>query len=319
MKRILVLCVLAALFALSLAVNAQQPQGAAAPATGPKVIEAEKLKDNLFVLRWAPGGPNGGGNTAVFITSTGVVVVDTKLPGWGEPILGKIKELTNKPVTTIINTHTHGDHVSGNVEFPASVEVIVQENTKVNMGKMIPNSASADQTPPKETIFQLNNGRGLPKRTFKDKMKLFKGADEIDLFYFGRGHTNGDAWVLFPALRIVHAGDIFSGKNIPLLDGNNGGSAVQIVTSLQKGHATLSPIADIIITGHSTQMTMADLKEYIEFNREFISDMQAAKKAGKSVDEITAAWKIPEKYKGYTQPVPDRLKNNVRVAYAETK
>ena len=317
MKRILVVSVLAALGAMSIVVTAQQPQAPAA--TDPKVIVVEKLKDNLFVLRSAPGGPNGGGNTAVFVTSTGIVVVDTKNPGWGQPVLDKIKELSNQPITTIINTHTHGDHVSGNVEFPASVEVIVQENTKQNMAKMIPNSSSADQTVPKQTIFQLNNGRGLPKRAFKTTMKLFKGADEVDLFYFGRGHTNGDAWVLFPALRIVHAGDIFSGKNIPLLDGNNGGSALLIADTLQKGHDTLNSRADTIITGHSTQMTMGDLKEYVAFNREFLSDMQAAKKAGKSIDEITASWKIPAKYTGYTQPVPDRLKNNVRVAYGEIK
>ena len=68
--------------------------------------------------------------------ASGVVVVDTKNPGWGQPILDKIKELTDKPVTTIINTHTHGDHVSGNVEFPATVDVVVQENTKANMEKM---------------------------------------------------------------------------------------------------------------------------------------------------------------------------------------
>ena len=61
-----------------------------------------------------------------------------RCPGWGQPILDKIKELTPKPVTTIINTHTHGDHVSGNVEFPATVDVVVQENTKANMEKMGP-------------------------------------------------------------------------------------------------------------------------------------------------------------------------------------
>ena len=83
-----------------------------------RVVEVEKLKDNLFVLR------GGGGNTAVFVQTNGVTVVDTKNPGWGQPILDKIKELTPKPVTTIINTHTHGDHVSGNVEFPATVDIV---------------------------------------------------------------------------------------------------------------------------------------------------------------------------------------------------
>src|SRR5678816_2312487 len=189
MKRIIVLAALIAVCGLSLVITAQQQAGrgaapAGAQAQAPRVVEVDKLKDNLYVLR------GGGGNTAVFITTDGVVVVDAKNPGWGTPILNKIKELTPKPVTTIINTHTHGDHVSGNVEFPATVEVIVQENTKANMMKMIPNSTAADQTVPKETIFQQNGGRGLPKRTFKDKMKIFKGPDEVDLYYFGRGHTN---------------------------------------------------------------------------------------------------------------------------------
>ena len=307
MKRSIVLCILLVVCVLSMVVAAQQGGGQNAP----KVVEVEKLKDNLWVLK------GGGGNTAVFLTAGGVVVVDAKNPGWGKPILDKIKELTNKPVTTLINTHTHGDHVSGNVEFPATVDIIVQENTKTNMQKMIPNSTAQDQKVPAQTIFQQNGGRGLPKRTFKDKMTMFKGPDEVDLYYFGRGHTNGDAWVLFPALRVVHAADIFSGKNLPLLDANNGGSAALIADSLEKGYNALNKAADIVITGHSGQMTMADLKEYAAFNREFFADARAAKKAGKSVDDVAASWKIPAKYSGYAPADANRLKNNVKLAYTE--
>src|SRR5438876_3587924 len=276
MKRTIVLCALLALSALAIVVAAQQGGGGQQA----RVVEAEKLKDNLWVLK------GGGGNTAVFVTANGVVVVDAKNPGWGKPILDKIKELTNKPITTLINTHTHGDHVSGNVEFPATVDIIVQENTKTNMQKMIPNSTAQDQTIPAQTIFQQNGGKGLPKRTFKDKMTLLKGPDEVDLYYFGRGHTNGDAWVLFPSLRVVHAGDIFSGKNLPLLDANNGGSGVEIGDTLAKAHSALGKSADMVITGHSTQMTMNDLQEYAQFNREFLSAVQGAKKAGRSAEEV---------------------------------
>ena len=114
MRRVTVLATLVVVGALSAAVAAyQQPPNPPAQ----RVVEVEKLRENLFVLR------GGGGNTAVFVTTKGVVVVDTKNPGWGQPILDKIKELTNQPVTTIINTHTHGDHVSGNVEFPATVDI----------------------------------------------------------------------------------------------------------------------------------------------------------------------------------------------------
>ena len=307
MKRSIVLFALLLVGALTMVIVAQQ--GGGQPQA--RVVEVVKLKDNLFVLT------GGGGNTAVFVQGNGVLVVDAKNPGWGKPILDKIKELTNKPVTTLINTHTHGDHVSGNVEFPSTVDIIVQENTKTNMMKMIPNSTAADQAVPAQTIFQQNGGKGLPKRTFKDKMTLFKGPDEVDLFYFGRGHTNGDAWVLFPALRVVHAGDIFSGKNVPLLDANNGGSAALIADSLEKGYNALNSKADTIITGHSTQMTFADLKEYAAFNREFFNDAKAAKKAGKGVDDVAASWKVPAKYKGYAAADANRLKNNVKLAYSE--
>src|SRR2546422_4503159 len=309
MKRTIVLCALLALSALSIVVAAQQGGGGQQA----RVVEAEKLKDNLWVLK------GGGGNTAVFVTANGVLVVDAKNPGWGQPILDKIKELTNKPVTTLINTHTHGDHVSGNVEFPSTVDIIVQDNTKTNMMKMIPNSTAADQAVPAQTIFQQNGGKGLPKRTFKDKMTLFKGPDEVDLYYFGRGHTNGDAWVLFPALKVVHAGDIFAGKNLPLLDANNGGSGVQIGDSLAKAANSLKNV-ETIITGHSmTTMSMADLREYAEFNKEFLAVVREAKKAGKSVDDVAKTWKMPAKYTGYGAPQEARLKANIQVIYDELK
>lgn len=314
MKRGIVLWGLLAVGVLSLAVAAQQAQGGGGQQPqGPKIVEVEKLKDNLFVLK------GGGGNTAVFIAANGVVVVDTKNPGWGQPVLNKIKELTAKPVMTIINTHTHGDHVSGNVEFPASVDVVTHENTKLNMEQMRPTFGSPPPQPgqpPPVNIFKANNGKGLPKRTFKDKMSLGSGNDQIDLYYFGRGHTNGDAWVVFPSLRTLHAGDIFARKGLPFLDANNGGSGVAIADSLQKAHDTIRNV-DTIITGHSTQMTWPDLKEYITFNREFLEGVRTAKKAGKTVDEVASTWKMPPKYMGYEAPQANRLKGNVQVIYAE--
>lgn len=277
MKRGIVLGMVFALGAL-VAAKGQQPA-----ANAPKVVEVEKVKDNLFVLR------GGGGNTAVFVTAGGVVVVDAKNPGWGTPILEKIKELTSKPVTMLINTHTHGDHVSGNVEFPASVEVVAHENTKTNMEKM--------------PIFKEHNNAGMAKKTFKDKMTIGKGADQIDLYYFGRGHTNGDAWVVFPALRIVHSGDIFAGKSVPLIDEANGGSMLQISETLMKAHAGIKNV-DAIINGHTPkQTTWADLKEFADFNKDLVTWMQAELKAGKTAEQAAAGWKLPEKYKDYSPTV----------------
>jgi glyoxylase-like metal-dependent hydrolase (beta-lactamase superfamily II) len=309
MRREITLGLLVAGGALTLAVSGYQAAPAQTPA--PKIVEVEKLKDNLFMLK------GGGGNTAVFVTSTGVVVVDTKNPGWGRPILDKIKEITNKPVTTIINTHTHGDHVSGNVEFPTTVDIIVQENTKTNMMEMRGATGITPPQPPPGNIFKENNGRGLPTRTFKDKMTVGKGADQIDLYYFGRGHTNGDAFIVFPALHFMHAGDIFARKGPPLLDANNGGSGVLIGDTLAKAHAGIKNV-DSIITGHSTVMTWDDLKEYADFNKAFLAWVRAEMKAGKTVDEAAKEYAIPQTYKNYT-PDANRSKQNVEVVYNELK
>ena len=206
MRRGLVLGILVMAGALSMTVAAFQQQP---PQPSADAIEVDKIKDNLYVLK------GGGGNTAVFITAKGVVVVDTKNPGWGQPIIDKIKTLTDKPVTTIINTHTHGDHVSGNVEFPPTVDVIVQENTKKYMEQA--NPVYSLQTTPPDNIFTKNGGRGLPKRTFKDTWTIGSGKEQIDLRYFGPAHTGGDAFVIFRDYRVMHVGDTMPTRDFPIM------------------------------------------------------------------------------------------------------
>jgi cyclase len=311
MNRAVVLSALVAIGGLSMSVSAFQQPAAGAPAQAPMVVEVQKLRDNLFVLT------GGGGNTAVFVQTSGVTVVDTKNPGWGAPVLARIKELTPKPIVRIINTHTHGDHVSGNVEFPQNIEIVVHNNTRNNMMAMAPASGIA-QTGPARNIFRENSNRGLPTRVYTDTLSLGSGADQIDLRYFGRGHTNGDTWVFFPALNVVHAGDIFPGKQLPIMDSNNGGTAIGYADTLMKAHAGLGSV-NAIITGHSTVMTPADLKEFADFNRDFVNAVAEGKKAGRSVDEISATWSVPAKYAGYSAPQPVRVRSNVELAHRELK
>jgi glyoxylase-like metal-dependent hydrolase (beta-lactamase superfamily II) len=158
-------------------------------------------------------------------------------------------------------------------------------------------------------------GHGLPKRTFKDRMTIGKGPDQIDLHYFGRAHTGGDAWVVFPALRMMHAGDAFPGKNIPIMDTNNGGSGVDYPDTLAKAAAAVAKSVDGIITGHSTVMTVQDLSEFADFNREFREAVRAGKKAGQTIDQIAGSWTVPAKFAGYAAPQAARLRLNVEAVY----
>ena len=292
MRRAVLLGILLAAGAIGIA--AQQPP-AGGQADQPTVATIEKLKDNLFVIK------GGGGNTAAFVTSKGVVIVDTKLANWGPAIMEQVRSVTDKPVTTIINTHTHGDHTGSNEFFPASVEVVAQENTKTNMEKM--------------DAFKGDKAQFLPDKTFKDKLTLFSGADQIDLYYFGAGHTNGDAVVVFKELRVAHIGDLFARKGTPLIDTNNGGSGVAYPKTVKNAAKKIKNV-DRVITGHSDVFPWSAVAEYAEFNKAFLDATTASMKAGKSADDTIAAFKMPDKFKDYNM---GGVKDNVAKIYAELK
>ena len=110
----------------------------------------------------------------------------------------------------------------------------MQENTKTNMEKMMSPPGSRRRRP---EHLPAEQRQGHAEAHVQGQDDDRQGRRRIDLYYFGRGHTNGDAWVVFPALRFAHAGDIFAGKNLPLLDTNNGGSGVDIGNTLAKAHA----------------------------------------------------------------------------------
>src|ERR1044071_807936 len=139
---------------------------------GPRIPPTGKImhvKPNLYVIHGA------GGNTTVFVTATGVVLVDTKLANNGEAIMNQVKSVTGKPVSMIINTHTHPDHNGSNDYFKdarPSIEVVTHENTK----KWV------DANPQSKPAMK-------PDKTFKDKLTLGSGKDQIDLYYFGAAHT----------------------------------------------------------------------------------------------------------------------------------
>lgn len=287
MRRILLLGTLVIVGAVGITAgqNRQQPQTA----------EIEKVRENLYVIT------GGGGNTAAFVTASGVVLVDTKVPGWGERIMEKVRSVTDKPVTTIINTHTHGDHVGSNEHFPASVDIVAHENTKTNMQKM--------------ESFQGEKAQFLPDRTYKDRLTLGTGAERIDLHYFGAGHTNGDSIVVFPSLRVAHTGDLFAGPSTPIIDTSNGGSGVAYPETLKKAAAGITGV-ESVIPGHASVTTWDKFVEFGTFNAAFLTAVRQGIEDGKTAEEVLAGLKLPEQFKDYGM---GRAKANVTAIYNELK
>ena len=157
MARVWALAMLVAVGGLSIAVAGDQAQRASVP-----VPEIRQVKDNFYVI---PGGGTNpatfnGGNTGGFVTANGVVLVDTKLSGYWRTILDYVRTVTDKPVTTIINSHTHYDHTGSNTEFPASVEFVAHESTRANMMRATCRSVTNCDA------FKGENAKYLLDRTF---------------------------------------------------------------------------------------------------------------------------------------------------------
>ena len=294
MKRTFLLGTLLVIGALSIAA-AQQAQTK-------QTIDVQKVADNYYVLLSSTPGNDAtfsGGNVGVFITNNGVVLIDTKLATWGQTFLDRVKSVTNKPVTMIINTHTHADHTGNDDKFGSNVEIVAQENTKANMAKM--------------DAFKGDKAVFLPKRTFKDTLTLGSGKEQINLYYFGAGHTNGDAMIYFPALRVLQTGDLFARKDAPRIDPANGGSGVAYPQTLSKAVATLKNV-DVVVPGHSPLAKWTDLQEYQRFTADLLNDVQTARRAGKNADAAAASINLTNKYKGYTS---DGVKAAVQAIYEE--
>ena len=311
MRRMVVLGVLAGCAVLS-ATLLGQPR-----AQHPSIGHIRNVRDHLYVIQMSdPTFPSTftGGNVAVFVTNSGVVLVDAKLPGYGSEILAQVKTVTDKPVTMIINSHTHNDHTGSDVEFPATVEVVAHENTRANLARTTCAPVVNCQS------FKGENAKYLPKRTFKDKLTIGSGRDQIDLYYFGRAHTNGDTFTVFPSVRAMHTGDAFQRKNMPSIDvapDGGGGSAVEFASTLAKAATGIKNV-DTVIPGHFNNgtMTFDDFKEGVAFYQDFLATVDKYIAQGKTLEQAQDEWAVPERFKYFGVDLT-RTKGNIAAIYAE--
>ena len=262
----------------------------------PAMLQVQKLKDNLFVIS------GGGGNTTVFVTrNNGVVVIDTKSAGNGPALLEAIRSITPEPMVTVINSHSHADHTGNNPSFPLSVRFISHVNTRANMQKM--------------EQFQGANAPFIPTQVFQDRLTLFTGPDRIELYYFGPGGTNGDAWIVIPAHRVMIGADNVN-RGLTLIDAANGGSARGFEQTLTRVASEIRDV-DTVITGHGGVLTWSDFLQFSALTKEFYAWARAQKAAGKTVEQAAMEYRVPERYAGYAAPNPMFMQRILQVVYSE--
>ena len=245
----------------------QNPQGKQAPATqtkAPAPFNLVKVTDDLYVI---DGG--GAGNVAVYITNEGVILVDDKFEQHFDEIMANIKKVTSQPVKYILSTHYHADHSGGNTRWTSIAEIISTRNAHDGIVQKKQSNAPAGMVP--------------ARVTFTDETDIFLGGKEVRAKYYGRGHTNGDAFVYFPALKVVHTGDMMT-SGTPLIDYPGGGSIVEWTKSLDAVMGALD--FDTVIPGHGPVSKKADLLAYRNRAAEMRTRVQTLIRQGKNQDDV---------------------------------
>jgi cyclase len=257
----LVLAIALAALAFAGLANAQQQ---------PPPLSVKALNGGVY---WTQGG--AGGNTGIIVGKDGVIVIDAKTtPASAKEVLAEIAKITPKPVTTVIVTHSDGDHVNGLAAFPAGLTIISQENCKKEMEA----SASSRNPAPQDR---------LPTKTVANKESLTINGVKLNLYHYAPAHTSGDLMVYLPEQKIVFTGDIIA-TNQPytLIHAEKNGSSEGWIQTV-KGLAGLN--ADTYVPGHGDLQTKAEVQQRlakVQARREEIKKLVAQ---GKSLEQVKQA------------------------------
>ena len=277
-----------------------------------------RLRDNLFSIGGADAENSSswtGGSNFVFVTENhGVVLVDTKNPGWGQHMQRLVASVTDKPVTTIILTHTHFDHTASNIEFPETVDIVAHVNCARSLAQSTCNHVTGCE------YFQGENKKFLPGTTFTDRLSLFEGNDRIELYYFGEAHTDGDTIIHIPSVNAVHPGDVYPGRYSPFIDTINGGSGLGYDNVLSQMVKTFDNVEVMLPAHRDNPEPWQRLMEYSAWWTDFVGTVRAGRSAGKTAKEIADAYTLPAKHQGFglnTKGAPTRLHTNAGVIHDE--
>jgi glyoxylase-like metal-dependent hydrolase (beta-lactamase superfamily II) len=230
--------------------------------TQPPQLTINKVKDGLYEIE------GDGGNVAVLVTNEGILLVDDKFEQDHDAIVANVKTVTPLPIKYIVSTHHHSDHSGGNVKFISSAEIISTANARANIVGHKQAGAPANMTP--------------ARIVFTQEMSVFLGGQEVRAKYIGRGHTNGDAVVYFPGLKVLHTGDLMAGAS-PLIDYSGGGSLAEWAATLDQA---LTFDFDTVIPGHGKVTDKAGLKTYRDNVEKLTTRVRGLIREGKSQDDV---------------------------------
>lgn len=244
-------------------------------------VKLDPISDNLYTVTGGRGA-NGG----MYIGDNEVLIIDAKMDKASvDGIYKTVQETTDKPITYLVNTHSDGDHINGNLYFPKSVTIVAHKNCREEFFHPGRDGSTSEWLKKERQPF-------IPEITFTDKMNIYLGEQVVELHYFGVGHTTGDIVVYFPEEKTAFIGDqVFFGRP-QLIHSYKGGNSFEHVKTTQKMLDALD--AEKFCSGHADIMSRADIENHLEEMTAFQQKVKKLVDDGKTLKEVQAAFNEDE-------------------------
>jgi len=239
-------------------------------------IKATRVAEHVYMLE------GEGGNIGVSVGDDGVFLIDDQFAPLTPKIIAAVKEISDKPIRFLINTHWHGDHVGGNENLgKAGVVIVAHDNVYKRMAAGGVIELLKQSYPPASKA-------ALPVITFSNEATLHLNGDDVTAHHLPPAHTDGDSYIQFRKANVIHTGDVFAAYRYPFIDPESGGSVRGVVRAID----LLLPLLDDntkLIPGHGPLSTKKDVLAYRNMIATVAGRVEKLVKSGKNLQEVIAA------------------------------
>ena len=185
-------------------------------------VKANQLAPNFYALQ-----ANGLSTVGVLTGPDGVLMVDAGTAALTEKIVAAIKQVSDRPIRFLINTHVHADHTGGNENFgKMGVTILARDALRTRLMKPNPGADGAPGNPAPAAALALI--------TYDGPVTFHMNGEDVQLIPVRSAHTDGDTMVKFPVSDVIMSGDFFRSLGYPNIDLTNGGSLKGVIDGLDQ-------------------------------------------------------------------------------------
>lgn len=247
-------------------------------------LKTVHVSGNIYMLEGIHGF--AGGNIGVSIGDDGILIVDDQFSEMNEKIRAALAKLNPGQPSFILNTHWHGDHTGGNINFSTHATIIAHHNVRKRLMEEQSNMFATTPARPKQA---------WPVVTFEDSLTIHFNNETIKVLHLPSGHTDGDSVIYFKESNVVHMGDHYFAGMFPFVDIASGGNVLSFAENV---NTIINSIPDdaLIIPGHGPLSNKQELIIYQNMLQDSISLVEQNLEKGMTLEEIVENG-LPEKLK----------------------